>query len=250
MSQSDEAPPSAPSAFTALRGKPISIGVLIFPDMDQIDFTGPFAVFSRLPDAKVHILGTQKRPFRDHAGLILTPDLTLAEAPPLDLLHVPGGFGQEALMHDALVLAFIRDHAAAGKPIFSVCTGALLCGAAGILKGRRATTHWASFDLLPYFGALPVKARYVIDGHIASAAGVTSGIDGALAVAALVRDKATAERIQLNIQYAPDPPVHAGAPETAPAQVLAAAEAAYQPITLARLNTAKEIAAKLGLDRS
>jgi cyclohexyl-isocyanide hydratase len=250
MSKPQEEPQIAPAAFTALRGKPIRIGVLIFPDMDQIDFTGPFEVLSRLPQAKVHVIGTRKGPFRDHAGLILTPEVTLAEAPPLDLLQVPGGAGQQALMQDALVLGFIRDHAAAGKPIFSVCTGALLCGAAGILKGRRATTHWASFDLLPYFGAIPVKARYVIDGNIASAAGVTSGIDGALAVAALVRGEATAERIQLDIQYAPDPPFHAGSPEIAPAPVLAAARAAYQPLTIARLKTAKEIAAKLGINRS
>ncbi|QAY96803.1 AraC family transcriptional regulator [Methylovirgula ligni] len=250
MGEPNEDRQTEPAAFTALRDQKISIGILIFPDMDQIDFTGPFEVLSRLPDAKIHIIGTQKGPFRDHAGLILTPEVTLAEAPPLDLLLVPGGAGQQALMHDEPVLAFIRHHAAAGKPIFSVCTGALICGAAGILKGRRATTHWSSFDLLPYFGAIPVNARYVIDGNIVTAAGVTAGIDGALAVAALVRGQSIAELIQLNIQYAPDPPFHAGTPETAPAEVLAAAQAAYQPLTLARLKTAKEIAARLGISQS
>ncbi len=178
-----------PEAFTALRNKPLSIGILVFPELDQIDFTGPFEVLTRLPDTKVHVIGTQKGPFRGYEGLIVTPEMVLSEAPPLDLLQVAGGAGQQALMNDTAVLSFIQAHAAGGKPIFSVCTGALLLGAAGILKGRRATTHWTALDLLPYFGATPVNERVVIDGHIVTAAGVTAGIDGALVVAALVRGK-------------------------------------------------------------
>jgi cyclohexyl-isocyanide hydratase len=238
---------SEPKAFTAFRGKPLNIGVLIFPNMDQIDFTGPFEVFSRLPDAKVHVIGTQTASFRDRGGMILTPDTTLDAAPRLDLLHVPGGAGQQALMHDEPVLRIIRDHVAAGKPLFSVCTGALICGAAGVLKGRRATTHWSAFDLLPYFGAVPVHERVVIDGNIITTAGVTAGIDGALTVAALLRGESAAEHIQLDIQYAPDPPFHAGTPETAPRDVLAAVTAAYHPLTAARLSTAEQIAKQLGV---
>ena len=238
---------SEPDAFTAFRGKSLNIGILIFPDMDQIDFTGPFEVLSRLPEAKLHVIGARPGPFRDHRGMILTADMPLPDAPALDLLQVPGGPGQQALMHDAPVLNFIRTHAAAGKPLFSVCTGALICGAAGVLKGRRATTHWSALDLLPYFGATPVRERVVIDGNIVTAAGVTAGIDGALAVAALLRGDDIAERIQLDIQYAPDPPFHAGTPETAPQDVLAAVTTAYRPLTEARLATARDIAKALGV---
>jgi cyclohexyl-isocyanide hydratase len=236
-----------PEPFALLHDKPLNIGVLIFPDMDQTDVTGPLAVLARLPNAKVHVIGTQKSPFRDKRGLILTPEMTLDEAPYLDLLEVPGGPGQQALMNNEPVLAFIRGHVASGKPLFSVCTGALICGAAGILKGRRVTTHWASFDLLSHFGATPVQERVVVDGNLVSAAGITAGIDGALTVAALLRGDAAAQRIQLDIQYAPEPPFHAGIPETAPPEVLAAAKAAYQPITDARLKTAREISVRLGV---
>jgi cyclohexyl-isocyanide hydratase len=235
------------SAFARLRDKALNIGVLSFPDMDQTDITGPLAVLARLPNAKVHLIGTQMTPFRDKRGLMLTPDMTLYEAPDLDLLEVPGGPGQEAQMNNEPLLAFIRNHLAAGKPLFSVCTGALICGAAGVLKGRRATTHWASFDLLPHFGAIPVRERVVVDGNLVSAAGITAGIDGALTVASLLRGDATAQRIQLDIQYAPEPPFNAGVPETAPPEVLAAAKAAYQPLTDARLKTAREVSVRLGI---
>jgi cyclohexyl-isocyanide hydratase len=238
---------SKPEAFTALRDKPLNIGILIFPDMDQIDFTGPFEVLSRLPNAKLHVIGTQPGNFRDRGGMILTPDITLDGVPPLDLLQVPGGPGQQALMHDEPVLTLIRDHVASGKPLFSVCTGALICGAADVLKGRHATTHWSAFDLLPYFGAIPVRERVVIDGNIVSVAGVTAGIDGALTIAALLRGDNEAQRIQLDIQYAPDPPFNAGTPQTAPRDVLAAVTSAYHPLTAARLATAREISKQLGL---
>lgn len=238
------------AAFTALRDKPLTIGILIFPDMDQIDFTGPFEVLSRLPNARIVVIGSQKGPFKDHLGLMLTPDCDVAGAPELDVLQVAGGPGQEAMMDREPVLALIRNHAAAGKPLFSVCTGALICGAAGVLRGRRATTHWAAFDLLPYFGAIPVRQRVVVDGNLVSAAGVTAGLDGAFRVAALLRGEAVAERIQLDIQYAPEPPFHAGLPGTAPSDVLAAVEAKYRPLTQARLQTAKAIWSRLGLNNS
>ena len=234
-------------AFERLRNKPLNIGVLSFPDMDQTDITGPLAVLTRMPNAKVHLIGTQKGPFRDKRGLILTPDMSLEEAPELDLLEVPGGPGQQAMMHNEPLLAFIRNHMESGKPLFSVCTGALICGAANILKGRRATTHWASFDLLPHFGAIPVRERVVVDGNLVSAAGITAGIDGAFTVASLLRGDAAAQRIQLDIQYAPEPPLHAGLPETAPPEVLAAAKTAYEPLTEARRNTAREVSIRLGI---
>src|SRR5271165_5965545 len=158
----------------------MEIGALIFPNIDQMDFTGPFEVLSRLRGARIHVFSKSLTPIRDTAGLILTPTVTLAEAPPLDVLLVPGGRGQLALMDDGEVLEFLA------KPvswIFSVCTGALTCGAAGLLKGKRATTHWNSFHLLPYFGAIPVDERVVIDGNLITTAGVSAGIDGALRLA-------------------------------------------------------------------
>ena len=130
----------------------LQIGSLLFEGLDQIDLTGPFEVLSRIPNSTYRIYGKTTEPVRDLKGLRLTPDATLAAAPPLDVLHVPGGFGHEALMEDEEVLGWLRQQAAGARSVFSVCTGALLCGAAGLLKGRRATTHWASFHLLPFFG--------------------------------------------------------------------------------------------------
>lgn len=235
------------SPFDALRGKHLDIGILLFPSMDQIDFTGPFAVLSRLPNATVHLIAMKPGPLRDHKGLILTPDKTLAEAPPLDILQVPGGPGQEALMEDEAVHSVLRAQMDAKRVIFSVCTGALICGAAGVLRGRKATTHWAAFDLLPYFGATPVDARVVVDGNLVSAAGVTAGIDGALTLSSLLRGDEVAQQIQLDIQYAPAPPFHAGDPKSAPQDVLATVSTQYRPLTDARLLTAKRIAARLGV---
>jgi cyclohexyl-isocyanide hydratase len=161
----------------------LEIGSLLFEGVDQIDLTGPFEVLARIPNATYRIYGKTTEPVRDLKGLRLTPDASIADAPQLDVLHVPGGFGQETVMDDTEVLDWIRRQAAGAHSIFSVCTGALICGAAGLLQGRRATTHWASFHLLPYFGATPVNERVVVDGNWVFAAGVTAGIDGALRLA-------------------------------------------------------------------
>ena len=150
-------------------------------------------------------------------------------------------------MDDAEVLGWIRQQAAGASSIFSVCTGALLLGAAGLLKGRRATTHWSAFHLLPFFGAIPVNQRVVIDGAWIFAAGVTAGIDGALSLAAELRGEAAAQTIQLQIAYAPEPPFNAGTPETAPAGVLARALTSTRELTARRERTARRIAAKLGV---
>lgn len=223
---------------------PLVVGILIYEGIDQIDATGPFEVLARLPDATVHLVGKQAAPLNDHKSLILTPHLTISACPPLDVLVVPGGKGQEALMDDEPVLSFIRNHAAAGRLILSVCTGALLCGAAGLLRGRRATTHWSVLHLLPSFGAVPADERVVIDGTLISAAGVTAGIDGALHVVARLRGSTAAEEIQLDIVYAPEPPFHAGTPATAPAEVFRAVEARYKTLTEARERTARAFAVR------
>jgi cyclohexyl-isocyanide hydratase len=225
----------------------LEIGSLLFEGVDQIDLTGPFEVLSRIPNATYRLYGKTPAPVRDLKGLRLTPDATLDEAPPLDVLHVPGGCGQEALMEDAAVLDWIRRQASGACSIFSVCTGALICGAAGLLQGRRATTHWSAFHLLPLFGAIPVNARVVADGPWVFAAGVTAGIDGALRLAAELRGDAVVQAIQLHMAYAPEPPFDSGTPETAPAAVLAEARRAVRSITAQREQTARRIGAQLGV---
>jgi cyclohexyl-isocyanide hydratase len=225
----------------------LQIGSLLFEGIDQIDLTGPFEVLSRIPNSTYRIYGKTTEPVRDLKGLRLTPDAALADAPQLDVLHVPGGFGQEALMEDAEVLDWIRRQAAGARNIFSVCTGALLFGAAGLLKGKRATTHWASFHLLPFFGAIPVNERVVIDGDWVFAAGVTAGIDGALRLASILRGDEVAQSIQLYVAYAPEPPFNAGTPETAPAAILAQARQSAAAITARREATARRVGASLGI---
>ena len=151
-------------------------------------------------------------------------------------------------MEDAEVLAWISRQAVGARSVFSVCTGALLCGAAGLLKGRRATTHWASFHLLPFFGAIPVNQRVVVDGNWVFAAGVTAGIDGALRLAAELRGDEAAQAIQLYMVYAPEPPFDSGTPETAPAAILEQARDSVRGITAQREQTARRVAVRLGID--
>src|ERR1700691_1240388 len=225
----------------------LEIGSLLFEGLDQIDLTGPFEVLSRIPNSTYRIYGKTAEPVRDLKGLRLTPDAALADAPHLDVLHVPGGFGQEALMEDEAVLGWIREQATGARSVFSVCTGALLCGAAGLLQGRRATTHWASFHLLPFFGAIPVNERVVVDGNWVFAAGVTAGIDGTLRLAAELRGEAVAQSIQLYMAYAPEPPFNSGTPETAPAAVLTQTRQLAAAITARREATARRVAASLGI---
>jgi cyclohexyl-isocyanide hydratase len=228
--------------------KNLNIGALIFPRMDQIDFTGPFEVLSRVPDSSFHVIWKDKAPVRDVKGLLLTPEITFSEAPQLDVLVIPGGYGQEELMDDEPVLSFVREQAANAKFIYSVCTGALICGAAGLLRNIHSTTHWASFHLLPYFGAIPVNSRVVVDGRHVSAAGVTAGIDGALKLASLLCGDLAAQQIQLSLEYAPEPPFESGTPATAPAEVLKAGQEEVREITAARLATAIRTGRRLGID--
>ena len=225
----------------------LQIGSLLFEGLDQIDLTGPFEVFSRIPNSTYRVFGRTTAPVRDLRGLRLMADAALTEAPQLDLLHVPGGFGQEALMDDEDVLAWVRDQAAGVRCLFSVCTGALICGAAGLLNGRRATTHWASMHLLPFFGAIPVNKRVVTDGSLVCAAGVTAGIDGALQVAADLRGVEVAQAIQLGIAYAPEPPFNSGTPESAPPAVLERVQLSYQAVAEQREQTARRVAERLGI---
>lgn len=234
---------SAP-LFVSERSKPevttqsLSIGCLIFEQMDQIDFTGPFEVLSRMADSTIQIIGKEVVPIRDVQGLRLTPDISIAEAGLFEVLVVPGGYGQQALMHDEEVLDLIRRHVQRGKLLLSVCTGALLCGAAGVLAGRRITTHWSARRLMQYYGAVVADARVVVDGNLISAAGVTAGLDASLVLVSLLRGDAVAQEIQLATEYAPNPIFNSGTPESAPTAVVESFWKKYEPIGTARENEA------------
>jgi len=191
------------------------IGILVFPGVQQLDLTGPYEVFASLPGAQVHLIWKDREPIRSATGLALAATMTLDECPPLDVICVPGGGGVNALMEDREILAFLRGKAGSATFVTSVCTGSLVLGAAGLLKGRRATTHWLSHDLLEKVGAIPVKGRVVRDGNLITAGGVTSGIDFGLTVVAELAGREAAEAIQLSLEYAPDPPFDAGTPESA-----------------------------------
>jgi cyclohexyl-isocyanide hydratase len=225
----------------------IRIGAIVFPQMDQMDLTGPFAVLSRLPNSSFQLVWKNTQIIRDMHGLALLPDATFADDKPIDLLIVPGGAGQEALMEDEVVLAFISQQARRAKCVFSICTGALVLGAAGLLRGRKATCYWPAFPLLKYFGAVPTNQRVVIDGNYVTAAGLTAGIDGALRVAAMLRGNTAAQGIQLALQYAPEPPFDCGSPETAPVELVAGFRQATADLIARRLATAQRVAGKLGI---
>lgn len=202
--------------------EPLNIGFLLFPRLTQLDLTSPYEVLSRLPGARVRLVWKTLEPVRADTGLGLLPDTTLAECPPLDLVCIPGGPGVSALMEDAEVLDFLRRQAAGARYVTSVCTGALVLGAAGLLRGKRATTHWASHDFLAALGATPVEGRVVRDGALFTGGGVTAGIDFALTIAAEIAGPEAAQAIQLHIEYAPAPPFDSGSPKTAPPAVLEA----------------------------
>jgi cyclohexyl-isocyanide hydratase len=219
------------------------IAALIFPDIDQMDLTGPFEVLSGIAGAEIHLVWKETGPVRDYHGLVLTASATLeTNLDPLDVLLVPGGPGQVPLMEDEKVLSWIRARASQARYVLAVCTGALTLGAAGLLQDRRATTHWNSTHLLPYFGAITEDARVVVDGNLITTGGVTAGIDGSLHLAALLSGEETAQRIQLAMHYAPEPPFASGDPAEAPKPVYESVLEAYAPLTEKRLAVAQRLA--------
>lgn len=199
---------------------PIQIGLLLFPRLTQLDLTGPFEAFARVPNAKVHLIWKRIEPVISDVGLPILPTATLADCPDLDVICVPGGPGMNELLEDEEVLAFVRRQGAQARYVTSVCTGALVLGAAGLLKGYKAATHWASMEFLEAFGATPVKTRVCVDRNRITGGGVTAGIDFGLLVAAQLTDRKTAEKIQLYMEYNPAPPFQAGSPDTAPTEVV------------------------------
>jgi cyclohexyl-isocyanide hydratase len=192
-----------------------SIGLLLFPRLTQLDLTGPYEVFKRVPGGNVHLIWKTLDPVRADSGLGLLPTTTMADCPKLDVICVPGGPGVADLMEDEAVLDFLRQTARTAKYVTSVCTGSLVLGAAGLLKGKRATSHWMSRAMLKSLGAEPVAERVVADGNTITGGGVTAGIDFALSIVGREFGKQTAEEIQLSIEYDPAPPFNSGSPRTA-----------------------------------
>jgi cyclohexyl-isocyanide hydratase len=200
---------------------PFKIGFLLFPGITQLDMTGPHEVFARMPDAEVDLVWKTLDPVTAQGGMRLIAGTRLDACPQLDLVCVPGGPGTTPLLADAEVLAFLRRQAAGARYVTAVCTGALVLGAAGLLRGKRATTHWSAHHLLSAFGATPVKERVVVDTNLITGGGVTAGIDFALKVVAEVAGEAAAKTIQLGIEYDPQPPFDAGSPERAGEAIVA-----------------------------
>ncbi len=206
-----------------------NIGFVIFPDLTQLDFTGPLQVLARLPQSTTHIVAKSDAPVPSDCGLSLMPTCTFARCPPLDLICIPGGVnGVIGAIGDRETVDFVRAQASHAKYITSVCTGAFVLGIAGLLKGRRVTTHWAYTSLLPLVGALYKKARIVKDDNLITAGGVTAGIDFALSVVAEIAGEMTARAIQLGIEYDPAPPFDSGHPDRASAAVKSALSDRYE----------------------
>ncbi len=202
------------------------IGMLLFPDIMQLDMTGPHEVFTKFPDTEVLLISKTLDPVMAGGGMRILPDVTYGDCPQLDLVCVPGGGGMNALLTDEETLDFLRGQAQGARYVTSVCTGSLVLGAAGLLKGRRAACHWMSREMLSAFGAIPDPARVVMDGNVISGGGVTAGIDFALTVAGELFGAEVAKSIQLGIEYNPQPPFEAGSPETAGAEIEAIARSA------------------------
>jgi len=225
--------------------EPLQIGLLVFPKLTQLDLTGPLQVFSSVPGAKVHLIWKRIEPVPSDAVLTLTPTITFADCPQLDVICVPGGAGADDMVNDEEMLDFLRRQAVSAKYVTSVCTGALVLGAAGLLKGYRAVTHWAAMDYLAPYGAIPTRTRVCIDRNRITGGGVTAGIDFALTLVSHLVDRQTAEMIQLRLEYNPAPPFDAGSPDTAPPDVLALMKARGAAAQSGRSEANRRAAARL-----
>ena len=224
----------------------LSVGFVLFDGLTQLDLTGPYEVLARMPDTRVHLVAVSLAPVRSEWGMAILPDVTFDDAPPIDVLCVPGGWGVNARLADDTLLSFLRARGERARYVTSVCSGALLLGAAGLLRGYRATTHWLSLDLLPLFGAEAVPSRVVHDRDRITSAGVTAGIELGLTLAAALFGVPVAQRIQLAIEYDPLPPFDSGSPRTAPADIRASVTQASQRVVTERRALVERAARRLG----
>ena len=236
-------PASSPSA--ALR-----VGMVLFPNVTQLDVTGPYEIFARMPATQVYLVAPTLAPVRSEHGLTILPDVTFDTAPALDVICVPGGIGVNRAMEDDALLQFLQNQARCARYVTSVCTGALVLGAAGLLQGYRATTHWLSLDLLSLFGADPVDERIVIDRNRITGGGVTAGIDLGLVIASTLCDASVAQEIQLMTEYDPAPPYRSGSPSVAAPDLVRRVVWARQRTQSDRRTIAERAAARFGHDKN
>jgi cyclohexyl-isocyanide hydratase len=223
----------------------LQIGLLVFPKVTQLDLTGPLQVFSSVPGAQVHLIWKRIEPVPSDSVLVLTPTTTFADCPQLDVICVPGGAGTDDMIDDAEMLAFLRKQAERAQYITSVCTGSLVLGAAGLLRGYRAATHWTAMDYLAPFGATPTKTRVCVDRNRITGGGVTAGIDFALTLVSILIDRETAEAIQLRLEYNPAPPFDSGSPDSAPPAILARMKEKIAPAQARRGEAIARAAARM-----
>lgn len=221
------------------------IAMLIYPRMTQLDMTGPFEVFSSMPDTTIDVVWKDLEPVKDLNGLTFVPSMTIADCPQSDIVFVPGGFGQTELMVDDEVLNFLREQAAGARYVTSVCTGSLVLAAAGLLTGYRATSHWMWVDQLALFGAEPVSERVVIDRDRITGAGITSGIDFALTIANELHGEQVARMIQLAMEYDPAPPFDGGSPKREAPELVDALKEQLSGFKETRIEVAERAAARL-----
>jgi putative intracellular protease/amidase len=226
---------------------PFVIVEAVYQGMTQLDFTGPHTIFTRLPNTEVIVASRDGGEVESEGDLVFARTRRLADIPRCDLLFVPGGVAATDIINDLAFMAEFTRLGAGARYLTSVCTGSLVLGAAGFLKGKSAACHWAWRDMLTLFGATPDPARVVRDGDIITGGGVTAGIDFALVVAAELAGEAFAQSVQLGVEYAPAPPFQSGRPETAPPEVLAAVQARMARLLPGRRAGAQMAAARLGL---
>jgi cyclohexyl-isocyanide hydratase len=224
---------------------PIAIGILIYPNVTQLDATGPAQVLARVPGASLHMIWKTRDPIPTDSGFSIVPNTTFADCPKLDVICVPGGGGQVALMNDPETLDFLRRQAETARYVTSVCTGSLVLGAAGLIKGYRSACHWAWREMLSDFGAIPVAERVVRDRNRISGGGVTAGIDFGLTVAAELAGEDVAKSIQLILEYDPLPPFDSGSPEKADPERVQRLRERLAPMLESRRKANAEAAARI-----
>lgn len=225
--------------------EPFHIVEAIYPGMTQLDFTGPHTIFSRMPGVSVVVASAAGGSVESDGGLVFAGTRRMAEIGRCDLLFVPGGLAATDVIQDEAFMRELRRLAAGARYLTSVCTGSIVLGAAGLLKGKRAACHWAWRDMLPLFGAIVDPSRVARDGNLITGGGVTAGVDFALTVAAEIGGATLAQALQLAVEYAPEPPFDSGRPETAPPEVLAQVKARLAAQLPARRAAAEAAAARL-----
>ena len=217
---------------------PFHIVFVLFDQVTQLDFTGPAQFLARMPGAKVHVAAADLSPVMTDVGFAIMPTVSFTDCPQADLLCVPGGLGVAAALGDERLISFVAAQAASAAWVTSVCTGAFILGRAGLLRGKRATTHWGYTQLLPLVGAVHEDARIVFDGNLVTAGGVTSGIDFALAIIARLHGESMARSVQLSLEYDPAPPFAGGTPTTSPVDIVQTMRSRFYDGAESRMETA------------